>query len=188
VLAVVPRDRRDLAASRARHPSVTTGHEPDRLGFPLSRCDACGYADATPTNAVAAVRRVTDLALRLLAAAPTGHALERVARLRDELHATANRVDRIRSDQNAAVPPVRVHASTAATPELAPAQLRYQLNLTTSRLRALLDEVAPLHRPGTAGAGQEATTTIASLLNGVLHGATHDLIDLLAATAASSRV
>jgi hypothetical protein len=185
VLAAPPLGRPDLAASRARHPSAGTGREPDRLGFPPVRCDACGYVDATPTTAVAAVRRVTDLALRLLAAAPSAHLFERVARLRDELHATANRVDRIRTDENAVVQPVRVHASTAATPVLAPAQLRCQLDHTTSRLVALLDEIAP-QRPGTAGAGQGAATTIVSLLNGVLHGATHDLIDLLAATDAPS--
>ena len=56
------------------------------------RCDACGYVEVTPTCAAGAVRRVTALAHRALDGVPQRGTLDRVARYRDELHATANRV------------------------------------------------------------------------------------------------
>lgn len=164
----------DLAASRARHPSSATtvdaaaGHG----------CDACGYVEVTPVCAAGAVRRVTALAHRALDGVPPRGTLDRVARYRDELHATANRVERIRSDPRAVVQPVRVHAATAATSTLGPAHLRHQLDLTARRLSALLDELLPAHWRRTARLGEAATTTIPGLVDAVLHPATHDLLDL----------
>jgi hypothetical protein len=101
-----------------------------------------------------------------------------VARYRDELHATANRVDRIRSDARAVIQPVRVHAATAATSRLDPAQLRYQLDVTAGRLARLLGDLSLLHWRRSAQLGEAATTTIAALVGAVLHPATHDLLDL----------
>jgi hypothetical protein len=106
--------------------------------------------------------------------------LERVARLRDELHATANRVARFAVDDCPSVDPVRVTAPTAASVVLPPEQLLFQLDLTAGRLIALLTPLSSRDWTRTCLMG-DRVVTLGQLVERVLDGAAHDLIELLQA-------
>ena len=105
--------------------------------------------------------------------------LERVARLRDEFHATANRVARFAVDDCPSVDPVRTTAPTAAS-AVPPEQLLSQLDLTAGRLIAVLTPLAPRDWTRTCLMG-DRVVTLGELVERVLDGAAHDLLELLRA-------
>jgi hypothetical protein len=135
-----------------------------------------------------AVRRVVVLARQLLHEDSGQHrdrpssehtsSLRRVARLRDELHVTANRVARFGDDEHPVLDPVRVMAPTASSAALAPAHLVFQLDLTAGRLAGYLDALvaADWSRTGRMG---DRVVTLGDLVEDVVHTGTHDLLDLL---------
>ena len=171
---------RALSESRARHPSSARYDDPHRE-VPCSRC---GSRSTGPD----AVRRVVDLACQLLREDPGPNPrrprseltsrLQRVARVRDALHATANRVARFDDDEHPVLDPVRVTAPTASRAVLEPAQLLFQLHLTAGRLVGHLDalSVADWSRTGRIDG---RVVTLHDLVEGVVHTSTHDLLDLL---------
>lgn len=181
-------DPADLAASRARHPSAA-GRPP-----PVERdaCVGCGYASAAPATAARSVADLVALARRLLApggaarnadgldrAPPAGCArFERVARLRDELHATANRVERVRLVDDPMIDAVRVRAARAVSAVLSPGQVLHQLDLVSDRLVEVLGALTPSEWRRVARLG-EGVITLGGLIDDVLHGARHDLLDLM---------
>jgi hypothetical protein len=65
-------------------------------------------------------------------------AAQRVARLRNELHVTANRVARFRFEARPTVDVVRIPPTTAAGAPLAPRVALYRLGLTVDRLVGLI--------------------------------------------------
>jgi hypothetical protein len=110
---------------------------------------------------------------------PGGYSpLERLGRLRDEFHVTANRIARFKLDDQPVVDPVHIGAPTASTAVLGPAQLLVQLNMEADRLMAMLDELTPrewLHF-GRAG---DRRVTLGELVDGVLDAATRDILEIL---------
>jgi hypothetical protein len=68
----------------------------------------------------------------------SAHAARRVARLRNELHVTANRVARFGFDAHPTVDVVRIPPTTAAGALLAPSVVLYRLGLTVDRLARLI--------------------------------------------------
>lgn len=178
-------DSAALAASRARHPSSAC--DPPSVGH--EACVGCGYVAADPGTATRSVSDLVALARRVLEPgnapdrdlsgrlAPTR--FERVARLRDELHATANRVERFRLTAVPVIDVVRVHAARAATTMLSPGQILHQLDLVGDRLVAALGALTPgdWRRVGRVG---DDTITLGELIDDVVHAARHDLLDLVA--------
>jgi RNA polymerase-binding transcription factor DksA len=177
-----------LAESRARHPSSARHDEEQHE----STCPACGSTSTTPADAAEAVRRLVALARRLLrgnsdearrhlSGRPTTldwSPWERTARLRDELHVTANRVARFGVDDQPIVDPIRITAPTAAGAGLGPEQLLFQLDLSAGRLVALLGPLSEWDWTRTCQLG-DRLVTLGELVDRVLHGAVHDLLDLL---------
>jgi hypothetical protein len=104
--------------------------------------------------------------------------LERLARLGDELHATANRVARFVVDEHPVVDPVRVMKASIAGAALAPEWVLFRLDFTAERLRAALE---PLSAVDWARIGQmdNRLVTLGEVVDGVLHGAVHDVLDLI---------
>lgn len=182
-------DPLDLAQSGARHPSsARREHVPEELS-----CPACGSTPTTPADAPEAVQRVVALARELLRggseakrrrrldrpATPDRAGLERVARLRDELHATANRVARFGVDRHPIVDPARITAPTDAS-VLAPEQLLFRLELTAGRLITLLEPLSSRDWARTGYVG-DRPVTLGDVVDRVVHGAAHDLLDLVGA-------
>lgn len=177
-----------LAASRARHPSAAGGPPP----VERDACVGCGYASAAPATAARSVADLVALARRLLAPGgaarnadgldrppPAGCArFERVARLRDELHATANRVERVRLVDDPMIDAVRVRAARAVSAVLSPGQVLHQLDLVSDRLVEVLGALTPSEWRRVARLG-EGVITLDGLIDDVLHGARHDLLDLM---------
>jgi hypothetical protein len=124
-----------------------------------------------------AVRRLLALAGDVLRRGADEAALQRVARLRDELHVTANRVARFDLDEHPSVDPVRVMAPTAASSLLTPEQLVFQLELTAGRLINLLDPLTPRDWARTCRVG-DGSLTLGALVHQVLDQAVDDLVDL----------
>jgi hypothetical protein len=177
-----------LAASQARHRSSVgrcRTHDPPT-------CPACGSASTTADNAPDAVRRLVGLARELLGGGsdeqrrnvdgrpPTvdESRLERIARLRDELYATANRVARFGLEEHPVVDLVRITGPTATSAALGPAQLLFQLDMSARRLIALPEPLSSHDWTRTGGMG-ERVVTLGDLVDRVLHGASHDVLDLL---------
>jgi hypothetical protein len=104
--------------------------------------------------------------------------LERVARLRDELYATANCVARFGLDEHPVVDLVRITGPTATGAALGPAQLPFRLATSARRLIALLEPLWARDWTRTGGMG-ERVVILGDLVDRVLHGASHDLLDLL---------
>jgi hypothetical protein len=104
--------------------------------------------------------------------------LERLARLGDELHATANRVARFAVDEHPVVDPVRIMKASTAGAVLAPERVLFRLDITAERLIAALE---PLSAHEWAGTGQvdNRLVTLGEVVDGVLHGAFHDVLDLI---------
>lgn len=190
VLVADAPDRRALAESRARHPSADRHDEsPDE-----PTCPACGSTSMTAAGSPGAVRRLVTLASQLLRGStdeerrhllgcpttPGWSPVERVALLRDELQVTANRVARFGVDDHPIVDPVLITAPTAASAALAMEQLLFQLDLSAGRLIALLDPLSPRDWTRTCRVG-DRLVTLGELVAGVVHRATHDLVDLLPA-------
>jgi hypothetical protein len=187
-VVAVPGDPLALAESQARHPSslgrYRTHDEPT--------CPACGLASTTAGNAPDAVRRLVGLARQLLGCGsdeqrrhfagrrlPVDESrLERVARLRDELYATANRVARFGLDEHPVVDLVRITGPTATSAALGPGQLLFQLDLSAGRLIALLEPLSSRDWSRTGGMGEQVVT-LGDLVDRVLHGACHDILDFL---------
>jgi hypothetical protein len=107
--------------------------------------------------------------------------LERVARLRDELHATANRVARFAVDDLPIVDPARTTTPTDAS-MLAPEQVLSRLELTAGRLITLLEPLSAREWARTGRMG-DRLVTLGEIVDRVVHGAAHDLLDLLGSTA-----
>lgn len=180
-----------LAESGARHPS-SARHDEERHE---TTCPVCGSTSTTPADAAEAVRRLVALARRLLrgesdearrhlSGRPTTFdwsLWERTARLRDELHVTANRVARFGVDDHPIVDRIRITASTAAG-ALGPEQLLFQLDLSAGRLIALLGPLSDWDWTRTCHLDGRLVT-LGELVDRVLHGAVHDLLDLLHAAA-----
>jgi hypothetical protein len=173
------RDGPAAAASRARHPSVARSDSPDE-----ARCPACGGTTVTAGTAVAAVTETVALARSLLEDAAQvsdalmGRRLERVAQLRDELHALGNRLARVQADDVDEPPAVWIGTATAATRAMSPPQLLHELDRSARRLMIWMSVLPPdaWQRP-LALAGSKAAA--ARLVERVLHDATHDLLDLV---------
>jgi hypothetical protein len=137
------------------------------------------------------VRRLVALANRLLGAGPDGEGrrvvgrptldrsrLDRVARLRDEFHATANRVARFAVDDCPNVEPVRITAPSVASTILPPTQLLSQLHLTASRLIRMLTPLSSGDWTRTCLMGGRVVT-LGDLVGQVLDGAARDMLELL---------
>lgn len=181
------RDPRELAASRARHPSAACA--PTSVG--TDACAGCGYVAAGPSTAARAVSDLVVLARRVLelgdeaddlsgrVAASAGARFERVARLRDELHATANRVERFRLTDVPMIDLVRVHATRAATMMLSLGQILHQLDLVGDRLVVTLGALTPAEWRRVARVGDD-TITLGGVVDDVVHAARHDLLELVA--------
>jgi hypothetical protein len=135
-----------------------------------------------------AVRRVVVLASQLLHEESGQHPdrpsselasrLQRVARLRDELHVTANRVARFGDDEHPLLDPVRITEPTASSAALAPAPLLFQLDLTAARLIGHLEALSAADWSRTGRMG-DRVVTLGDLVEAVVHTGTHDLLDLL---------
>ena len=144
-------------------------------------------AASHPEVAAEAVRRILEVAREILSGRDLGAgrtrrrpnpvALERVARLRDELHVTANRVARFGVVAHPRVDPVRIKAPLAASAVLAPARLLHQLELSVIRLGNLLNGLTPdqWEQRGRVG---EAWVSLGDLVDEVIGGALVDLLDL----------
>lgn len=186
--------RRVLVDSRARHPSAARSQE-SHAEF---ACPRCGSTSTTAGNASDAVRRLVALANHLLREDPQQDGqhpggspeqlaarLQRVARLRRELHVTANRVARFGVDERPILDPVRVSTPIASSAGLAPGRLLFQLGLAAGRLVALLDalSVDDWTRAGRMG---DRLMTLGELVEPVLHTGSHDILDLLHASPRSS--
>jgi hypothetical protein len=104
--------------------------------------------------------------------------LERVAMLRDELHATANRVERFRLTDDPVIDAVGVSPARAASAMLSPGQVLHQLDLVSDRLVEVLGALTPGEWRRVARLG-EGVITLGGLIDDVLHGARHDLLDLM---------
>jgi hypothetical protein len=157
-----------------------------------STCPACGSTSTTPADAAESVRRLVALARRLLRgnsdeahrhlssrpATVDWSRWERTARLRDELHVTTNRVARFGVDDQPIVDPIRIAGPTAAGAGLGPEQLLFQLDLSARRLIAVLGPLSEWDWTRTGQLGGRLVT-LGELVDGVLHGAVHDLLDLL---------
>ena len=166
------RDTVALLQCRSRHPS-SARHKPPTGG---RTCPACGWAPLTFSDAPDAVRRLLALASHLLVeGASTAH-WARVARLRDELHVTANRVERFNVDEHPIIDSVGIAVPAAAGVVLEPEQLLFQLDLAVGRLAALLEPLSEddWRRRGRSGS---AFVTLGELLETVLHQGIHDLVD-----------
>ncbi|MGE3447806.1 MAG: hypothetical protein AB7H92_09535 [Microbacteriaceae bacterium] len=178
-----------LAASQARHPSAAQRSLP----VEHSGCVGCGYQAADPVSAARSVSDLVVLARRALdpgeaaggvdgpgRPSPAGCArFERVARLRDELHATANRVERFRLTDDPVIDAVRVRAARAASAMLSPGQVLHQLDLVADRLVQVLGALTPgeWRRVGRIG---DSVITPGGLIDDVIHAARHDLLDMAA--------
>jgi hypothetical protein len=95
--------------------------------------------------------------------------------LRDELHVTANRVERFNVDEHPIIDSVPA-VPAAAGRVLAPEQLLFQLDLTVGRLAALLEPLSEDDWKRTARSGSEFVT-LGEVLEAVLHRGVHDLVD-----------
>jgi hypothetical protein len=141
-------------------------------------------------DACAAIQRLVLLARRLVRSDP-GPArpylstasfqespLLRVARLRDELHVAANRVARFEVDDDPIIDPEPTLAATVAGAALTPGRLIVQVEMTASRLMALLDRLAAddWTRTGRVGDG---VVTLGDLVDAVVDEAARDLSDRL---------
>ncbi len=102
--------------------------------------------------------------------------LARVARLRDELHVTANRVCRFRDDAHPVVDPIRITAPISGS--RAPAQLIFQLDLTAGRLVAHVDALSDDGWTRSGKVGGEFVT-LGEVVERVLQRSTHDLLALV---------
>lgn len=197
---------RCAAAMTARAPDDTTGlgramdalhmygarEAIEEIEGALARIDAGGYGTSTTAaDAPDAVRRLVALAGQLLREDPRQEGLhpggspdqlaaplQRVARLRRELHVTANRVARFGVDEHPILDPVRVSAPIASSAGLAPGRLLFQLDLAAGRLVALLDALSAddWTRAGRMG---DRVMTLGELVERVLHTGSHDILDLL---------
>ena len=156
-------------------------------------CSACVSGPMTAADAKTAVQRVVVLANHLLREEPgqcpppnaLGARQRRVARLRDELHVTANRVARFGYDENPFLDPVRITAPTASSAVLAPGQLLCQLQLTAARLIEHLDALSTADWMRTGRMGDQVVT-LGNLVEGLVHTGTHDVLDLLQGTSWSA--
>lgn len=90
---------------------------------------------------------------------------------------TANRVARFGVDDHPIVDRIRITASTAAG-ALGPEQLLFQLDLSAGRLIALLGPLSDWDWTRTCHLDGRLVT-LGELVDRVLHGAVHDLLDLL---------
>ena len=173
-----------LLESQARHPSSARYPEAPRE----VPCSKCGWRSTTVVDAVDVVRRLAVLASHLLHEDAEQHhdrpsseltsRLQRVARLRDELHVTANRVARFGDEENPFLDPVRITAPIASSAVLAPAHLLFQLDLTAARLVGHLDALSAADWTRTGRMG-DRVVTLGGLVGDVVHTSTHDLLDLL---------
>jgi hypothetical protein len=150
---------------------------------PATSTTAAGASDAV-RELLALVKRVVTprsdevLGARFDRATTHGRAPpERVARLRDELHVTANRVARFAVAEHPVVDPVRITAPTAASSALGAEQLTVQLEVTAGRLIDLLGRLSPGDWSRTCRTGGRLVT-LGELVDRVLDGATSDLLDL----------
>jgi hypothetical protein len=176
-----------FAESQARHPSSVRRD----WTHDVPPCPACGSASTTAGNAPDAVRRLVGLARQLLGGGSDERRrnvegspprvdesrLGRIARLREELYATANRVARFGLHEHPVVDLVRITGSTATSAALGPAQLLGQLDMSASRLIGLLEPLSPRDWTRTGGMG-ERVVTLGDLVDWLLHAASHALLDL----------
>lgn len=169
----------------ACHPSAAD----DRVGraelVPARR----GLTSITAADAPDAVRRLVALVRQLLggeherdrplgASTELAWRLQRVTRLRDELHVTANRVARFRVEEHPSLDPAHPAAPITAGAVLAPEQVLYRLGLTAGRLVTLLEQL-PAGDWSRTGRMGDRLMTLGELVERVLHTATHDVLDLL---------
>jgi hypothetical protein len=73
---------------------------------------------------------------------------------------------------------VRVRAARAASAVLSPGQVLHQLDLVSDRLVQVLGALTPGEWRRVARLG-EGVITLGGLIDDVLHGARHDLLDLM---------
>jgi hypothetical protein len=106
--------------------------------------------------------------------------LQRVARLSDELHITANRVARFGYDEHPFLSSDRVTAPAATRAVLGPGPLLFQLDLTATRLLGHLDTLSAADWMRTGRMG-DRIVTLGELVSGVVYAGIHDLLDLLGA-------
>ena len=104
--------------------------------------------------------------------------VNRVARLRNELHVTANRVAEFSYEEHPRLDAVRITASTASVPALVAPRVLVQLDLTAARLIKYLDALSATDWKRTGRAGDELVT-LGELVDDVVHTARHDLLDLM---------
>jgi len=178
-----------LRQPRGRRPSATRSQE-SPAGLV---CPRCGSTSTTAADAPDAVRWIVALAGQLLREDPQHEGLhpggspeqlaarlQRVARLRRELHVTANRVARFGVDEHPILDPVQVSTPIVSSAGLAPGRLLFQLDLAAGRLVALLDVLSAddWTRAGQMG---DRLMTLGELVERVLHTSAHDILDLLPA-------
>lgn len=169
---------------------MVTGPLAEETGSKHPTPSPCGSASTTAARAADVVRQLLTMAAALLAddrqgeRAQIGRPMklrrsraERVARLRDEMHVTANRVARFDVEEFPLVDPVQIERPAASSAALAPAQVLVRLELAAGRLGALLDRLpaGAWSRGCRMGARQ---VTLGELVDLVLCSAIEDLIDL----------
>jgi hypothetical protein len=179
---VAGHDILERVESIARHPSTARRHNDVDVA-----CPVCGWRSTTAAEAPEAIQRLVLLARRALdhrgsdgcdvpGRMPSRSAVERVARLRDEIHITANRVARFHLEEHPVLSRVWIDAPVVGCVTLAPGALVSQLELSAARLVQVV-QACSVHDGNRTARMDGADVTIEDLLNSVLHTSVHDLLD-----------
>lgn len=145
-------------------------------------CMSCGFEPPTRARAATELRSLSAV---WVSALQTSDSVvhERAAKLRDELHAIANRVGRLLETPGALLPPVRIQAPTAVSGAIPPELRGALIRVAVDRLAELVDRLrrADWRVSGRLG---DTSVTIGELVAEPLHSS-HRHLACLAATCAT---
>jgi hypothetical protein len=162
ILAVDPRE---LLASQGRHPS-------SHIAGSGSGCDACGFTPLARGDIADALRKLPVAWQEALRSDPTF--VEPAARLRDELHAVTNRVERVLDEPDTSLASVTIHAPTALATPTSRDVLVSLLHLSANRLADLVESLST-DAWEMRGHVDEGTVTVRELAQVPLHHSHRDL-------------
>jgi hypothetical protein len=127
-----------MAANRRRHPSSAIEGVPPRA----QSCPTCGFVPPTRREIPGALRALFTEWQRAIDCGDPA-LIEGAARLRDELHAIANRVARVLTAPGASVSRVRIHAPTALAGASDRGLVLVLLGSSADRLADITDTMDP---------------------------------------------